>query len=333
MLCAGLALALLTTGAASASASAVALTPSTGEFAPLNRPGPRLSVPRADLAAAVTCTPNAARAKKEVALFVPGSALDPDEFSWNWFKALDAIGHPYCSVRLPGHGLVDIQVSSEYVVYAIRHVHALSGRRIAVIGHSQGGLEPRFALRFWPDTRAMVADYVSFGTPNHGSEANDTCKDNGCPAALWQMSRQANLLKALNSGKETFRGISYTNIRTDFDQFILPSSSSDLRGGNGRVANVSLQSVCPGNTGEHIAVGTSDPVAYALTMDALTHSGPARPSRIARSVCDQDHMPGVDPLTYKDDLAALNATISANLAAAPIIKREPPLKRYVFARR
>ncbi|PZG19075.1 hypothetical protein C1I98_38105, partial [Spongiactinospora gelatinilytica] len=52
MLCAGLVLALLTTGGGSASAAAV--TPPTGKYAPLDRPGPRLSVPRAELAAAVT---------------------------------------------------------------------------------------------------------------------------------------------------------------------------------------------------------------------------------------------------------------------------------------
>ena len=299
--------------------------------------GPRLSVPAAELAAAVHCTPGAVRARSEVVLFIPATALDPDQFSWNWFPALDRLAHPYCSVTLPGHGLGDIQTSAEYVVNAIRHVHKISGRKVAVIGHSQGGLEPRFALRFWPDTRRMVSDYVSLGTPNHGSLVSAAnCAGGACPAAFWQMTPDANFIRALNAGKETFRGISYTNVYTTLDQYVTPNAdntgSTSLHTGDGAITNVSLQSVCPGNTSEHIAVGTSDALAYALTLDALTHRGPARTARIPHSVCAEPFMPGVDPTTYDQNLSDLNATIARNWGAAPTATTEPALKPYVSAK-
>ena len=303
---------------------------------PLHQPGPRLSVPAAELDAAVHCTPAAVHARREVALFIPATALDPDQFSWNWFPALDKIAYPYCSVTLPGHGLGDIQTSAEYVVNAIRHVHKISGRKVAVIGHSQGGLEPRFALRFWPDTRRMVSDYVSLGTPNHGSLVSAAnCAGGACPAAFWQMTPDANFIKALNAGKETFRGISYTNVYTTLDQYVTPNAdntgSTSLHTGDGAITNVSLQSVCPGNTSEHIAIGTSDAVAYALTMDALTHRGPARTARIPDSACAEPFMPGVDPATYDQNLSDLNTTLAANWGAAPTATAEPALKPYVCA--
>ncbi|MFY1674907.1 esterase/lipase family protein [Plantactinospora sp. WMMB334] len=308
------------------------------DYAPVFQPGPRLSVPAAALAAAVTCTPNVARARAEVALFVPATALDPAQYSWNWFAALDKIHYPYCSVTLPGHGLGDIQVSAEYVVHAIRYVHRISGRRIAVIGHSQGGLEARFALRFWPDTRRMVADNVALATPNHGSLVSAAnCSGGACPAAFWQMTPDATFIGALNSYQETFRGISYTNVYTTLDQYVTPNQdstgSTSLHTGPGSITNVSVQSLCADDTSEHIAVGTSDAVAYALTMDALTHHGAARPGRIPPAVCAQTHMPGVDPGRYDQHLAELNATLAANWGAAPLATAEPAAKRYLYARR
>lgn len=63
----------------------------------------------------------------------------------------------------------DIQVTGEYVVHAIRTVHQLSGRQTDVLGFSQGGMLPRWALRFWPDTRPMVNAFVALDPSNHGT--------------------------------------------------------------------------------------------------------------------------------------------------------------------
>ena len=79
---------------------------------------------------------------------------------------------------MPMHTLNDIQVAAEYLVHAIRRMHRLSGRRIAVMGHSQGGMSMRWALRFWPDTRPMVDDVIGFAGSNHG-----TTGGGGCPTA------------------------------------------------------------------------------------------------------------------------------------------------------
>ncbi len=308
---------------------------STEPYAPVNRPGPRLSVPVADLQAAVRCTPSARGSHREVALFVPGTGVGPDEaFSWNWFRALDRIGHPYCAVALPGSSVGDVQVSAEYVVHAIRYARSISRGKIAVIGHSQGGVSSRFALRFWPDTRAMVADHVGLAAVNHGSVQNDELYPNGNgPAFALQLKRTAEFIKAVNSRQETFPGISYTSLSTVHDQFVNPVGTTDVRGPADRVANISLQDVCPDNPSDHITIGTSDALAYALTMNAITRRGPANPAEIPASVCSQDTMPGVDPGTVADELAAFLKTAVDRIAAAPVTPVEPALKPYVFARR
>lgn len=308
-----------------------------GRFAPVDQPGPPLSVPQSVLDAAVTCTASARSASREVVLFVPGTTLKPrDDYGWNWFPAMDRLGRPYCSVTLPNNAMTDAQVSAEYVVNAIRRVRQLSGRKVDVIGHSQGGTEPRFALRFWPDLRADVDDYVGLGATNHGSVVVDAMCVPGCAESLWQQRYNSNYTQAMNSYQETFPGISYTQIYTRTDEFVQPnlddSGTTSLHGGGGAITNVALQEICPADvSSEHLAVGTYDPVAYALALDALDHPGPAAPGRIDRAVCGKLFMPGVDPLTFAANYAALGAVIAQQLTLAPKSSHgEPALKPYTL---
>jgi hypothetical protein len=315
-------------------------------YAPLDRPGPALSVPADKLAAALHCGPGVAHAKVQPVLLNPATGVDDEHnYSWNWEPALDKLGIPWCSYTAPSHTLDDIQVSGEYLVHAIRTMYALAGRRIAVMGHSQGGMSMRWALRFWPDTRAMVDDVIGFSGSNHGTTAgNGQCAAFGCPPADWQQAASAKFIGALNSLAETFSGISYTEIWTHTDEVVQPAgdaatASAALHTGGGAITNVATQDLCPADTNEHLQVGTVDPVAYALAVDALTHDGPAAPTRVDPGVCGQLYMPGVDwtnPRTLQQILEAQPGLAAvtvpgANVVGAPEVKEEPALKCYVFA--
>jgi hypothetical protein len=176
-------------GCAAAAALCAAPGPAvaaSAEFAPVNRRGPALSVPAAKLDAALACTASVARGRQTV-LFVPGTTVNPrEDYSWNWFRALDKLGRPYCAVTLPVNTMGDTQIASEYVVHAIRTIYARTGRKLQILGHSQGGTEPRFALRFWPDLRSKVDDYVAFAATNHGSALIRGLCAPTCSPALWQ---------------------------------------------------------------------------------------------------------------------------------------------------
>ena len=114
-------------------------------YAPVNRPGPKLSVPAGKLSAALQCDASLAGAAHPPVLLVPGTTLNPTDFSYGWEPALRQLGYPYCTINLPGNAMADIQTAGEYVVYAIRTMHAAYGGRIDIIGHSQGGMVPRCA--------------------------------------------------------------------------------------------------------------------------------------------------------------------------------------------
>ena len=318
-------------------------------YAPLDQPGPPLTVPLARLSAALYCQPGVRHAAVEPVLLNPATGVDPAEnYSWNYEPALTELGIPWCTYTAPHHTLDDIEASGEYLVYAIRAVHALAGRPIAVMGHSQGGMSMRWALRFWPDTRPMVDDVIGFSGSNHGTTVlSASVCGLGCPPADWQQLSTARFIAALNSGAETFPGISYTEVYTHTDEVVQPNSgvhaSAALHTGAGAITDVATQDLCPSDVYEHLAVGTVDPVAYALAVDALTHPGPADPARVARirGLCSRATMPGVDltnPNTLAQILAAGPTLASATLgptatatAGAPVLRAEPALACYVFA--
>jgi hypothetical protein len=52
--------------------------------------------------------------------------------------ALNNAGIDVCTVDLPDRALTDIQVSAEYVVYAVRHMREHYHSKVDILGHSQG---------------------------------------------------------------------------------------------------------------------------------------------------------------------------------------------------
>ena len=132
--------------------------------------------------------------------------------------------------------------------------------------------------------------------------------------------------------------IARKGLPTTFDELVLPSAvgnnSSSLTTGNGQRTNVAVQQICSGDTSEHMMVGTTDPVAYRLGIDAVDHPGPANPARIARSVCGERYMPGVDPATATGNLAgSFGGAVAASFTPTGMVTVEPPLPGYTLAPR
>jgi pimeloyl-ACP methyl ester carboxylesterase len=324
-----------------ASADPLQLPPRTmpyGMFAPVDQTGPALTVPAARLAAGMQCHGITATSPHKPVLFVPGTGASPADYEWNWGRALRQAQRPYCMLALPNKSVDNIDISAQYTVFAVRTLHARTGKKVDIIGHSQGGLSPRFALRFWPGIRPLVDDVVSLATPNHGSFASNGSCIAPCKPAVRQMMINSALVQAVNSWQETFAGVSYTQVFTTFDELVLPSAvgnnSSSLTTGNGQRTNVAVQQICSGDTSEHMMVGTTDPVAYRLGIDAVDHPGPANPARIARSVCGEQYMPGVDPATATGNLAgSFGGAVVASFTPTGMVTVEPALPGYTLAPR
>ena len=309
----------------------IALVLSAG--GPASADGPALETPVADLDRALQC-PIAFSGAHEPILFVHGTAGMPeDHWALDYQKILPDLGFDVCTVRLPDLALGDIQTATEYVVHAVRVIAAASGKRVDMVGYSQGGLEPRWAVKYWPDVQAAVDDIVTLATPHHGTVVGDAaCVSGACDPAVWQMRPSANFIAALNGGDETPGSIDYTSIYSIHDELVqpaVPDPTAALDGGT----TISIQDVCPGRAVNHGAEPV-DAAVFAVAMDALTHPGPADPARVLTeqpNLCTQTYLPGLTP----DDGAAAQEVVYGNggeaFALGPDVPEEPPLREYATA--
>jgi pimeloyl-ACP methyl ester carboxylesterase len=304
-------------------------------YAALDQPGPPLSPSPAALAASLTCSPDVGHSNKEPVLLVPGTwGTFQNYWSWNLAPELSSLGIPWCGVTPPYHQLGDTQIAGEYDAYAIRYLYHHSGnRKIAIFGHSQGGMQPRWALRFWPDTRNMVADDIGIAPDNQGATlerqictVTQTVKT--CPLNFWQGAPGSNFIQALNSRAQMFPGIDYTVIYSTNDLLVQPKDTP--LSGAGSYRRIALQELCPGHLSTHLQQ-PFDPIMWELTLDAITHPGPADPARIPPSVCSQATMPGVTLATAAVKGSEFLADAAAATAAAPMSSQEPQLACYVTA--
>ena len=286
---------------------------------------PPFTVSPGGLRAALQCARPFSHPNREPVLLVHGTGLNADEsWAWNYERALPPSGFDWCAVTLPDRALGDIQVSSEYVAWAVERMHALTHRRVAIITHSQGGMEGRWALRWFSRARADTADLIDLASPNHGIYAADACAGSGnCWPAVWQMASGSHFLKALNSVSETPGRVAYTQIYSRTDELVEPSTTAPLRGGS----NVAIQSICPGRVVHHAGL-LSDPVVWELALDALAHPGPANPGRIDRAACLETAMPYVDEAEVLTGNAFLYSRAALAFYQHPGVHSEPRLRPY-----
>jgi triacylglycerol esterase/lipase EstA (alpha/beta hydrolase family) len=276
--------------------------------------------------AALKCSGNPTTGPTPV-LFIHGTTSNSKaNWSWTWNRELDKRSWAYCDIDLPNSGTSDIQVSAEYVTFAIRTLYASAGRPISMVGHSQGGMIGRWSLKYWPDTRAMVDDYVGLASSNHGAQTlKQRCKLGICAAADWQQSSGSKFLTALNTGPETWPGVDYTTIRTNLDELVRPLNGVELTPGP-NVTNTVVQRLCPLEVVEHFGMAY-DNAAWLIGLDALTHDGPAVFSRVPRH-CTSPFMPGVVIAQFPANSAAALAETARATATAKPLKQEPALQGY-----
>jgi triacylglycerol lipase len=172
-----------------------------------------------------------------------------------------------------------IPASAQELARFVNRLLARTGAsRVSIVGHSEGGLMPRYYIKFLGGA-AKVRDLVALAPSNHGT-VNPVALGGeltGCAACAQQRSGSS-LLSQLNGGDETPPPVAYTVITTMYDEVVIPYTSAFLTGPSARVTNVTLQRQCPRDYVDHIGI-TIDPVALQWVENALARdNGPANPS-------------------------------------------------------
>lgn len=306
---------------------------------------PRLETEPALLDAALECTPFEHPDKPPVLLVHGTVTHGQEQYNWTYKPLLIERGFDVCTITYPDRGFGDQQIAAEYVVHALRRIRSESGRKVAMIGHSQGASMPRWAIKWWPSARDAVEDFVLLAGPNHGTTVAAT--DNpltgsggavlGLPAAFYQFAPESQFVAAVNAGDETPGDIDYTNIYTLFDELVqpaqpVPTAALDYGQDNPKVTNLLLQDLCPLLVVDHLTIGLTDRATFELAIDAITHPGPADVERAGgAALCNAlPLVPGVvlPPTFLLELLALLPVEIETGLPELHLVSEEPPLKPY-----
>jgi triacylglycerol esterase/lipase EstA (alpha/beta hydrolase family) len=160
----------------------------------------------------------------------------------------------------------DIPTSAGQLAAFVRQVLVATGAsQVDLVGWSQGGMLPRWYLRF-DGGAPFVHDLVGLAPSNHGTTVDgfssllDAVTALGlpapltlaqCPACTQQLVGSA-ILQQLNAGRDTVPGVRYTVIETEDDEVVTPYTSAFLSGPG--VTNVTLQDQCPNDHADHLAM-------------------------------------------------------------------------------
>ena len=224
------------------------------------------------------CRPTAARPTPVV--IVHGTIGDRRHLLERLSRSIKAKGFCVYALDYGNRGLNDIAKSAEQLKSFVTRVRRATGAaQVSMVGHSQGGMMPRYYIKFLGGAR-YVDDLVGLAPSNHGTKlvpAMNPLADLvpglicvSCQQQAWGSP----FLARLNAGDETPGGVSYTQITSRYDEIVIPHTSGYLAPGP-RTTNVTVQDKCPWSLAEHLLI-PSDTAAIALTLDAFTRAGPAR---------------------------------------------------------
>lgn len=239
------------------------------------------------------------------------------------------MGYGFCTVDLPGRSLTNFVGSAERVADAVAYAHTRAGRKISIMGHSQGGTLVAWAAKFFPDVAARTDDVIALAGDFGGTALlAPTCLDGACPEVTWQLIVGSRHLQALR-GAPFPKGPSFSSIYSTADEVVFPQPAGSMLPG---ASNVSLQDVCGVRPVEHGGI-LADSVAYALVRDALVNAGPTDLARIPLTTklaaCASIHQPGADPTGYRQFVPTVSALIDGTLLGGqPDVDQEPALPAY-----
>lgn len=230
-----------------------------------------------------SCKPSAAHPRPVVLVHGTfGNSVD------NWLAlAPYLVNRGYCVFsldygQLPGvplfNGLGHIDKSAEQLDGFVDEVLAATGAPKAdLVGHSQGGMMPRWYLKFLGGA-SKVNTLVGIAPDNHGTTllgltallpyfpgAGDLI--NLATPGLADQVAGSPFLTKLNAGGDTVPGVHYTVITSKYDEVVTPYRSQFLDGPD--VNNVLIQDKCALDLSEHVAMGLLDRITYHEVVNAL----------------------------------------------------------------
>ena len=159
---------------------------------------------------------------------------------------------------------------------------ATGAAKVNVVGHSQGGLMPRYYIKYLGGD-LVVEDLVGLAPSNHGTtvsggfpapgEEPGSGGSNEYCVACDQQAAGSPFLTDLNNPDETPGPVDYTQVVTKYDEVVVPYTSGFLTP-DAQSTNITVQDRCAADTAEHLTI-PMDPQAIAWVLNAFGREGPA----------------------------------------------------------
>jgi len=214
-------------------------------------------------------------------ILVHGTGGDRKNLLENLSKGVKRAGFCVYSLDYGNRGLNDIAKSAQTLKKFVNRVRRSTGAaKVSLIGHSQGGMMPRYYIKFLGGAK-VVEDLIGVAPSNHGSSILPFAMgdnpftalvETNCAACL-QQAAGSKFLTRLNKGDETPGKVSYTQITSRYDEVVVPHTSGYLAKGP-RTTNLTLQDKCPAEWAEHVFIPLARPT-LSIALNALKRKGPA----------------------------------------------------------
>jgi hypothetical protein len=280
------------------------------------------------LSSALTCPKGFHHPDKQVVLLGAGTGLRGTEtYAKGLGVVLSDADFDWCTIDVPDRLLGDVQTNTEFTVAAVRWIHRQTGRAVSLVSHSQGAMEARWAVRWWPDVRATVDHVVTLEGANQGLPTGNVLCLTPCIPFAWQGRVGSHFMTAMNSNP-TPTGPVYTAITSLTDVGNI-SPTVYFIPGNGR-GNVFVQDKCPDRPVDHMQ-SVFDAAELGIVIDALTHPEQIDLTRVPNAVCGQLYAPGINPIDATTSIASLNVKTASGLVFGGKVAAEPPLRPYAQA--
>jgi triacylglycerol esterase/lipase EstA (alpha/beta hydrolase family) len=244
-----------------------------------------------------SCRPSTAH--PDPVVLVPGTI---EGMSYNWYTLSPLLRDSgYCVFALnygqqadhplgltgavPANGTGDLATSAAELGSFVDRVLAATGAaKVDIVGHSQGGMMPRYYLRFLGGA-AKVHALIGLSPSNHGTTVDGLTKlfelagtqELGtaglglvCGAACEEQLVGSPFIETLDAGGDTVPGVAYTVIETRNDEVVTPYTSAFLSGPD--VTDIELQQQCGLDQSEHLAT----PFDHVALRDVLNALDPAQ---------------------------------------------------------
>ena len=207
-------------------------------------------------------------------------ALGPTSTDWQAASPLLA-NNGYCVFALDyggDNGQGDLAQSAQQLADYVDKVLAATGAaKVDLVGHSQGGMFPRYYIKYLGGADKVDA-LIGIVPTNHGTTlagagplvqqapgATDTIDQMFGPAYAQNLA-DSPFMKKLNKGPDVVPGPRYVVLGTKYDDVATPYDSVFLKGP--RVTNILLQDVCNLDYIDHLAA-SYDSIALHLVLNAL----------------------------------------------------------------